>query len=146
VRSSVVVVPLAYGLAMLSVILACDDPYRTADLFVTQLGWRLVFATPADSDDRLACVGLGDAQVMLGTAEEEFLPGPARPYRGTGVEIYVRLPESIQIEQVHQRHAAAGIVTSALARREWGELAFQFEADGYRFLIAQAEAANAADG
>jgi hypothetical protein len=131
---------------MLSVILACDDPYRTADLFVTQLGWRLVFATPADSDDRLACVELGDAQVMLGTAEEEFLPGPARPYRGTGVEIYIRLPESIQIEEVHQRHAAARIVTSPLARREWGESAFQFEADGYRFMIAQAETATATEG
>jgi hypothetical protein len=146
VRYPVVVVPRAYGLAMLSVILACDDPYGTADLFVTQLGWRLVFATPADSDDRLACVELGDAQVMLGTAEQEFLPGPARPYRGAGVEIYVRLPESIPIDEVHKRHAAARIVTSPLARREWGELAFRFETDGYRFLIAQAEAATTTQG
>ncbi|MEV4755676.1 hypothetical protein AB0J86_11275 [Micromonospora sp. NPDC049559] len=124
---------------MFSVILACDDPYRTADIFVTRLGWRLVFATPADSDDRLACVELGDAQVMLGTAEEEFLPGAARPYRGAGVEVYIRLPESIEIDEVHRRHAAGNVVTRPLARREWGEVAFHFEVDGYRFLVAQAE-------
>jgi hypothetical protein len=53
------------------------------------------------------------------------------------------VPESIQIEEVRQRHAAARIVTSPLARREWGEWALQFEADGYRFLIAHAVAATA---
>lgn len=124
---------------MLSVILACDDPYRTADLFVNQLGWRLAFATPADSSDRLACVELGGEQVMLGTAEEQFLPSAARPYRGAGVEVYIRLPESIPIEEVYQRHAVADVVTRQLAAREWGEVAFQFEADGYRFLVAQAQ-------
>ena len=56
---------------MSSVILACDDPYRAASLFVDELGWRLVFATPPEGDDRLACVAIGDAEVMLGTAEEE---------------------------------------------------------------------------
>lgn len=121
---------------MLSVILACDDPYRAADLF-TRLGWRLVFATPGDSDDRLACVELGDAQVMLGVAEEEFLSAAARPYRGAGVEVYVRLPESMRIEDVHERHAQSGAVTGPLERRPWGETAFQFEAEGYRFMVAQ---------
>ncbi|GIJ56680.1 hypothetical protein Vau01_041960 [Virgisporangium aurantiacum] len=122
---------------MLSVILACDDPYKAADLFVERLGWRLVFATPADSDDRLACVGLGDARVMLGTAGEEFLPTEARPFRGAGVEVYVQLTASLPIEEVHRRHAEAGVVTRALATREWGERAFQFEAEGYRFMVAQ---------
>lgn len=126
---------------MLSVILACDDPYLAADFFVDRLGWRLVFATPADSADRLACVELGGEQVMLGTAEEEFLAAAARPHRGAGVEVYVRLPEAVQIEEVHQRHAAAGVVTRPLAAREWGEVAFQFEAGGYRFLVAQAQPA-----
>jgi catechol 2,3-dioxygenase-like lactoylglutathione lyase family enzyme len=126
---------------MLSVILACDDPYATGDLFVGQLGWRLVFATPADSDDRLVCVELGDAQVMLGTAGEEFLPAAARDVRGAGVEVYVRLPEGVDIEAVHARHAAAGVVTRPLATREWGERAFHAEVAGYRFLIAAEPAA-----
>ncbi len=125
---------------MLSVILACDDPYLTASLFVEQLGWRLVFATPADSGDRLACVELGGEQVMLGTAEEEFLAGAARPYRGAGVEVYIRLPAAVPIEEVHRRHAAAGVVTRPLALRGWGEAAFHFEAAGYRFMVAQEQA------
>jgi hypothetical protein len=37
-------------------------------------------------------------------------------------------------------------VISPLARREWGELAFRFETDGYRFLIAQAEVAATTQG
>jgi hypothetical protein len=74
---------------------------------------------------------------MLGTAGEEFLPGAARQHRGAGVEVYIRLPESVRIEEVYQRHAAADVVTRALATREWGEVAFQFEAEGYRFLVAQ---------
>ena len=122
---------------MLSVILACDDPYHAADLFVERLGWRLVFATPADSDDRLACVELGDAQVMLGVATEEFLAPAARPYRGAGVEVYVRLPGSVRIEDVHGRHAESGAVTGPLEKRPWGETAFQFEAEDYRFVVAQ---------
>jgi len=127
---------------MLSVILACDDPYRTADFFVTRLGWRLVFATPADSGDRLVCVELGDAQVMLGTAGEEFLPSLARPHRGAGVEVYIRLSGAIRIDEVHQRHAAANVVTRPLATRDWGERAFHFQVDGYRFLVAQAESSS----
>ncbi|HYY88360.1 MAG TPA: VOC family protein [Chloroflexota bacterium] len=124
--------------AVLSVILSCDDPYAIAELFVERLGWRLVFATPRESEDRLACVALGDAEVMLGTAEEQFLPAAARAHRGAGVEMYVRLPASDDIAKIYARHLAAGVVTRELSRREWGELAFHAEIDGYRFLVAQA--------
>ncbi len=61
------------------------------------LGWRLVFATPPDSDGKLACVALGDAEIMLSTADERFLPAAARSCRGAGVTIYVRLPSDIAI-------------------------------------------------
>jgi catechol 2,3-dioxygenase-like lactoylglutathione lyase family enzyme len=53
---------------VLSVFLARDDPYAAAEFMTDLLGWRLVLATPRDSDDRPACVALGDAEVMLGTA------------------------------------------------------------------------------
>jgi catechol 2,3-dioxygenase-like lactoylglutathione lyase family enzyme len=122
---------------MLSVILACDDPYETADLYTERLGWRLVFATPRDSGDPLACVALGDAEVMLGTAEERFLPAAARAHRGAGVSIYIRLPEGEDIAAVHDRHAAAGVVTTRLSRRPWGVLAFNAKIDGYGFLVTQ---------
>jgi hypothetical protein len=73
---------------VLSVFLACDDPYAAADFMTGTLGWRLAFATPRDSDGRLACVGLGDAEVMLGTTDEEFLPAQSRQHRGAGVTLY----------------------------------------------------------
>ena len=122
---------------MLSVFLACDDPYETARLMTDELGWRLEFATPADTHDKLACVSLGGAQVRLGTADERYLPAIAREYRGAGVTVYVRLPQTVDISAVHARQASAGVVTAPLTQRPWGELAFDAVIAGYRFLIAQ---------
>lgn len=122
---------------MLSVFLACDDPYETARLCTDKLGWRLVFATPPESDDKLACVALGDAEIMLGTAAEQFLASRSRGHRGAGVSVYVRLPAAEDIEAIHQRHAAAGVVTAELSKRPWGEAGFDAVIAGYRFLITQ---------
>jgi catechol 2,3-dioxygenase-like lactoylglutathione lyase family enzyme len=122
---------------MLSVILACDDPYETARFMTGTLGWRLVFATPSDSDDKIACVGLGDAEVMLGTAEQEYLPAGSREHRGAGVMVYVQLPATEEIAAVHDGHARAGVVTTPLTPRPWGVAAFNALIDGYRFLITQ---------
>ena len=85
---------------VLSVILVCDDPYETADLFVEQLGWQLVFSTPPDSDDKLACVALGDARVMLGTAGTEFLPERSKDHRGAGVQVYVLVDPDRDLHEV----------------------------------------------
>lgn len=115
-----------------------------ASLLTDALGWRLVFATPRESDDRLACVGLGDAEVMLSTADEQFLAASSRPHRGAGVTVYIRLPATADIAAVHARHAAAGVISQPLARRPWGETAFDAVIADYRFLIAQ-EAAQPAD-
>ncbi len=122
---------------MLTVFLACDDPYQTARLMTERLGWRLQFATPADSDDQLARVSLGDAEVMLGTAEERWVPAASRAHRGAGVTGYVRLPQTEDIAIVHECHAGGGVVTHPLSQRPWGELAFDAVIAGYRFLIAQ---------
>lgn len=123
---------------MLSVFLACDDPYETARFMTSQLGWRQVFATPADSDDKLACVALGDAEVMLGTAAEDFLPAASRQHRGAGVTMYVHLPAAADIVAVHAAHSSGGVVTGGLSVRPWGELAFDAVIGGYRFLITAA--------
>jgi uncharacterized glyoxalase superfamily protein PhnB len=122
---------------VLSVFLACDDPYATARLLTDTLGWQLEFATPRESDDKLACVRLGDAEIMLGTADEQYLPAASRPHRGAGVTVYVRLPGSADIDAVHARHAAAGVVTRTLEARPWGESAFDAVIAGYKFLITQ---------
>jgi catechol 2,3-dioxygenase-like lactoylglutathione lyase family enzyme len=122
---------------VLSVFLACDDPYASAEFMTERLGWRLEFATPRDSNDPLACVALGDAEVMLGTAAEEFLPATSRQHRGAGVTVYVRLPATEDIAAVHARHADAGVVTSPLGLRPWGEQAFDAVICEYRYLISR---------
>ena len=121
--------------------LACDDPYATARQMTDSLGWELEFATPSDSDDKMACVRLGDAEVTLSTTDERYLPAESREHRGAGVSVYIRLPESADIAAVHARHAAAGVVTAPLSTRPWGESAFDAVIAGYKFLITQEPAA-----
>jgi uncharacterized glyoxalase superfamily protein PhnB len=95
---------------MLSVFLACDDPYE------------------------MACVALGDAEVMLGTAEEQYLPTASRDHRGAGVTVYIRVDA---IDGIWVRHEAAGVITTPLSELPWGERAFDAVIAGYRFLIAE---------
>jgi catechol 2,3-dioxygenase-like lactoylglutathione lyase family enzyme len=121
---------------MLSVFLACDDLYESARFFTATLGWELEFATPPDSGDPLACVRLGDARVMLGPAEERWLPAAARDHRGAGITLYVNLGPGHDIAAIYARHASGGVTTSELAVRPWGEEAFDAVIAGYRFLIA----------
>jgi uncharacterized glyoxalase superfamily protein PhnB len=121
---------------MLSVFLACDDPYESAKLFTETLGWKLEFATPPDSGDPLASVSLGDARVMLGSAEERWLPAASREHRGVGVTVYVTLDPQHDIRAIWEKHAAGGVAVSELSDRPWGERAFDAVIEGYRFLIA----------
>ncbi|HXL89015.1 MAG TPA: VOC family protein [Streptosporangiaceae bacterium] len=121
-------------LPILSVFLACEAPYETASFFVETLGWRLAFATPRDGDDKMACVALGDAEVMLGTADEQYLPAASREHRGAGVTVYLKVDG---IDGIWARHQAAGVTTTELSARPWGERAFVAVIAGYRFLIAE---------
>lgn len=121
---------------MLSVFLACDDPYESAKFFNETLGWELKFSTPHDSGDPLACVSLGDAEIMLGPAGECWLPTASADHRGAGVTVYVRLGAAHDIAAIYAKHAKAGVTTSVVADRPWGERAFDAVIEGYRFLIA----------
>jgi catechol 2,3-dioxygenase-like lactoylglutathione lyase family enzyme len=121
---------------VLSFFLACDDLYESARFFTGALGWRQVFATPPDSGDPIACVSLGDAQILLGTAEERWLPAASREHRGAGVTLYLTLGAGDDIDAIWERHAAAGVTTTGLTLRPWGERAFTALIAGCRFLIA----------
>lgn len=118
---------------MLTPILATDDPYGAAEVFV-RAGWTLEFATPKDSGDPLTSVVLHGSSVLLGTSLPEFLPVEARPHRGAGVEFHLTVPASA-IDGVHATHAAVA-ETTPLVEQLWGERAFHVTLCGYRFLIA----------
>jgi hypothetical protein len=115
---------------MLTPILATPNPYEAADEFASN-GWAIAFATPEDSDDRMAVVELEGAQVMLGVDTEEFLTPEAHPFRGAGVEFYVEVPAD-RIESVHGAHTSP----DPIEEKAWGVRAFHVELAGYRFLIA----------
>jgi hypothetical protein len=119
---------------MLSPILATDDPYRAAEVFVKS-GWSLVFQTPRDSGDPLACVALAGAQVMLGTSLPQFLPAGSRAHKGAGVEFHLTVPRE-KIEAVYEAHRRHAESVTSLALQPWGELAFHTILLGYKFLIA----------
>jgi hypothetical protein len=53
------------------------------------------------------------------------------------VTVYIRLAPGDDVAAIADRHAAAGMVSEPLAKRPWGELAFDAVIAGYRFLIAQ---------
>ena len=119
---------------MLTPILATDDPYEAAAVFM-KAGWSPVFQTPPESGDPLACVALAGAQVMLGTSAPEFLPPESRAHKGTGVEFHVTVPSADigAVYEAHRRHAES---VTELADQPWGERAFHAVLLGYRFLIA----------
>ena len=119
---------------MLTPILATDDPYLAAAAF-TDAGWSLVFMTPPDSGDPLACVSLADAQVMLGTSLPQFLADEAREHKGAGVECHLTVPAS-DIDGIFAAHKAHADSVTDLVVQPWGERAFHAVLAGYRFLIA----------
>ena len=118
---------------MLTPILATEDPYLAAALFV-RCGWDLFLETPRDSDDRLAGVALGDAQLLLGTDTRRSSTRTPRLTAAPGSRPCHRAPGP------HRGPAPA----PPRARRDgqrageqpWGERAFHATVCGYRFLLA----------
>jgi hypothetical protein len=127
---------------VLTPILATDDPYESAAAFV-KAGWSLVFQTPPDSGDPLACVALAGARLMLGTSLSQFLPAESRAHKGAGVEFHLTVPGE-DIDAVYEAHCQHAESVTGLAMQPWGEQAFHAVLLGYRFLIA-AESAEQAD-
>jgi hypothetical protein len=125
---------LWYSGTVLTPILATDDPYGAAEVFV-KAGWSLLFQTPRDSGDPLACVGLAGAQLMLGTSLPQFLPMQSRAHKGAGVEFHLTVPAA-DIDAVYQAHRRHAESVTSLAVQPWGEHAFHAVLLGYRFLIA----------
>ncbi|MCC6613322.1 MAG: VOC family protein [Anaerolineae bacterium] len=124
---------------MLSAILACTDVSMAIGYYVDKLGFELAWQMPPDDDGKTTFAGvkLGDSEIMLGVVEGYVEPDDLRK-RGLGVQLYIRLPKTISIDDVYARAEAAGAtITRALEARDWGERSFNVrDADGYNLMIA----------
>jgi hypothetical protein len=103
--------------AVLTPILATEEPYEAAAVFI-KAGWALVFETPRDSRDPLACVALAGARLMLGTSLPQFLPVNSRAHKGAGVEFHVTVP-SEEISAVYGRTASTPNPSPTLPCSHW---------------------------
>ena len=116
---------------MIRPILACKDPYKTADEFAS-VGWNIDFSQPPESGDPLVGVSLCGNSVLLGVTEG-YVTDEQLPYIGSGVVIYMTVPAE-QIENIFQSHLM--LHPTELTAQPWGDLVFEVKIGGYQFMIA----------
>lgn len=100
---------------MIRPILACADPYKTAEEFVSA-GWKIDFWQSPESGDPLVGVSLCGNSVLLGITEG-YVTDDCLPHIGCGVEIYMSVPGE-QIENIYQNHLI--FHPAELTAQPWG--------------------------
>lgn len=125
---------------MLSPILACSNVPQAIEYYTQKLGFQLAWQMPPNEQGvtDFACVQLGDAEILLGVTEG-FVKPEDMGKRGIGVQIYINLPDSFDIDTIYANAKTNGAtITREIETREWGERAFNVsDADGYTLMIAQ---------
>lgn len=116
---------------MIKPILACRDPYQTAEKF-RNAGWEVAFSNPPESGDPLVGVSMHGNTILLGVTEG-YVPEGMQENVGCGVEIYLTVPED-KIQEVYSSHAA--LSPTQLLIQPWGDFAFEVKIDGFQFMIA----------
>ena len=116
---------------MIRPILACENPYKTAEEFVTA-GWKIDFSQPPESGDPLVGVSLYDNVVLLGVTEG-YVANDVKRYIGCGVVLYLTVTND-NFSTVYENHKS--FVSSAVGAQVWGDTAFEVELGGFKFMIA----------
>lgn len=116
---------------MIRPILACADPYEAAGQFAAA-GWSIDFSQLPESGDPLVGISLCGNSVLLGVTEG-YVADEHIQHIGCGVVIYMTAPAE-QIESIYQKHLM--LHPTELSIQPWGDLAFEVEIGGYRFMIA----------
>jgi uncharacterized glyoxalase superfamily protein PhnB len=123
----------------LSPILAVADIDASIAFYTRALGFEHGFSMPDDTGSvSLASVRLGDAEIMLGLADA-FVAPEYRNLRGIGVQVYIELPDDIDIEVLYQQALDNAVnITEPITERAWGDHAFTIlDPDGYNLMFAQ---------
>jgi uncharacterized glyoxalase superfamily protein PhnB len=124
---------------MLSPILACSSIEAAIAYYTEKLSFELVFHMPAQGEQtEFACVRLADVEILLGV-NEGFVNPADLDKRGTGIQLYINLPASLNIDDLyHHAKAHNAHITREIETRGWGERAFTvLDADGYNLMFAQ---------
>ena len=116
---------------MIRPILACIDPYKTADEFAAA-GWNVDFSQSPESGDPLVGVSLCGNSVLLGITDG-YVPDNHIPHIGCGVEIYITVPAE-QIQRIYENHLI--LKPTELMVQQWGDRTFEVKIGGYQFMIA----------
>ena len=116
---------------MIRPILACVDPYRTAEEFAAA-GWGIDFSQPPESGDPLVGVSLCGNSVLLGVTEG-YVPEDQISQIGCGVELYLTVPAD-QLQRLYESHLPLHPTKPEV--QPWGDTAFEVKIGGVRFMIA----------
>lgn len=123
----------------LSPILAMSDIDASIRFYTETLQFELGFrATDGNDVPIFAMVKMGAAEILLGVVEG-FVDAADYDKRGIGVQIYIELPDALNIEVLHN-HAKSkdANIISPVTKRDWGEKVFTLkDPDGYFFMFAE---------
>ena len=115
---------------MIKPILACENPYKTAEEFVAA-GWKQDFSQPPESGDPLAGVSLYDNAFLLGVTDG-YVAENEMNYIGCGVVFYLTIPRD-RFNEVYEKHKEFRL--TEIEMQSWGHVAFEVLIGGFKFMI-----------
>lgn len=124
---------------MISPILSVADIEASITFYTEKLGFTHEWSmTDENNKPTFSCVKLGDAEVMLGVLEG-FVEEADRDRLGKGVQLFIRLPQEIDVDALYTQAKTSGAtITRELETRDWGERTFSVkDLDGYHFMISK---------
>lgn len=115
---------------MIRPILACENPYKIANEFVSA-GWTLDFSQPPESGDPLVGISLFDNVFLLGVIDG-YVQDNEKEYIGCGVVFYLTVPKD-EFNKVYESHERFS--PTAIEKQAWGDATFEVEIGGFRFML-----------
>lgn len=115
---------------MIRPILACENPYQTAEKFL-DCGWTKDFSQPPESGDPLVGISLFDNSILLGVTEG-YVKNEEKQYVGCGVVLYLTIPQD-NFNDVFEKHKRLGATNVEV--QPWGDATFEAEIGGFKFMF-----------